>query len=464
MKKKVLVLLSLALVLSVNLRSQVTIGGLTTPKAGALLDLNSTTPGGLVLSNVDLDDLSKIPANRFVGISAAQDRNLSLAGMIVYNTKTTTGVGIHVWDGDDWIKPCAPPAPGPITLSTTKICVGSTLTAKINSVNSATKYVWTLPAGLTGTSNDTIITITAKTAGNYPAGSITVRAESSCGGGTRRPGTQAIVINAIPAAPTNPRVTSSGSNLRFEADPQSGCTIDWYAVPFGGSPISGGSNTSFLLVNNVAQTYYAESRNLTTGCVSTSRLTITGLPVVSNCASTPNFTVVVTAANVDFVSPTETATESGLIFSAPVKIVGLPARTTQFNGGTSVTDARADYRDHTSADNTNTYGSWFSWCMVVQYADVLCSNGWRVPTKDEFVTYYNAETSAGVTVKSGMHGWLLGGEASRNGSTTSVGSMGLYWSSTITANNAYDAQVTGNNFHPASYNSRIGGFSLRCVK
>ncbi|MDR1436695.1 MAG: hypothetical protein LBI65_01115 [Candidatus Symbiothrix sp.] len=41
--------------------SQVTIGSAELPKAGAILDLNSTHKGGLVLSNVTITDLEKIP-------------------------------------------------------------------------------------------------------------------------------------------------------------------------------------------------------------------------------------------------------------------------------------------------------------------------------------------------------------------------------------------------------------------
>jgi uncharacterized protein (TIGR02145 family) len=481
MRTKILVLFAITLALSANLRAQVTVGGLTTPKAGALLDLNSTIPGGLLLSNVDLDDLSKIPANRFVGISATQDRNLELAGMIVYNTNTTTGIGIHVWDGEDWIKPCAPPAPEAITFSGTTIC-GSTFTAKIDSVKGATSYVWSLPDGLTGTSNDTIITITAATAGTYAADSITVRAVSSCGGGTRRTGAQEIVINAIPAAPTNPRVTNvSGNNFKFEADPPSGYTIDWYAVPSGGSPISGGSNTSSLVVNNLTTrtTYYAESRNLTTGCVSNSRLTITGLPVVSGCATTPSFNVVITPANVAFVNDNLPAysARNGITLSTPVKIVGLPARTTEFNGASSGS-YKADYRDHqvsgTDATNdTDDYGSWFSWCMVVQYADILCPSPWRVPTTGNLCKYSsgNETTHAdnhaiigGTHDSPGVDGWLISGFAG-DASTKYVN--GFYWSSTAySSTHAHSAYVSSSLFDPQnnSIKTRDSGFSLRCVK
>jgi hypothetical protein len=179
--------------------------------------------------------LGKIPANRFVGISAAQDRNLELAGMIVYNTKATTGIGVHVWDGDDWIKPCAPPALGPITFSDITICgSGATFTAKINSVNGATGYVWELPDGLSGSSNDTIITIGWTTEGVYSAGSITVRAESSCGAGT-----QSVAVGAIPAKPTGTGIaTSVGNNFTFSASVPVDHEIYWYTTETSGSPIS----------------------------------------------------------------------------------------------------------------------------------------------------------------------------------------------------------------------------------
>ncbi|MCL1939018.1 MAG: hypothetical protein FWF52_11570 [Candidatus Azobacteroides sp.] len=85
-------------------QSQVTIGGLTDPQAGALLDLNSTATGGLLLSHVDLPDLGQIPNVGFVGITQVQDINKELRGAIVYNTNVATGVGLYIWDGDNWMR------------------------------------------------------------------------------------------------------------------------------------------------------------------------------------------------------------------------------------------------------------------------------------------------------------------------------------------------------------------------
>ncbi|MDR1654181.1 MAG: hypothetical protein LBS01_11170, partial [Prevotellaceae bacterium] len=52
--------------------AQVTIGGSDLPKAGTILDLNSTTKGGLLLSNVELKAVNVIPAS-FPNASAITD-------------------------------------------------------------------------------------------------------------------------------------------------------------------------------------------------------------------------------------------------------------------------------------------------------------------------------------------------------------------------------------------------------
>jgi uncharacterized protein (TIGR02145 family) len=102
MKTKILVL-SAALLLSANLRAQVTIGSLNTPAAGAILDLNNGAQGGLVLSNVELVNLWSIPATGFTGITDVQDSKPDLAGMLVYHTGVNDiPAGIYLWNGENW--------------------------------------------------------------------------------------------------------------------------------------------------------------------------------------------------------------------------------------------------------------------------------------------------------------------------------------------------------------------------
>jgi uncharacterized protein (TIGR02145 family) len=114
MKKNIFLILLIAAI-TTNLQAQVTIGGDYAPKDGAILDLNSKVKGGLLLSNVFITDLDRIPfaAGIFSGVTEANDDvNPDLAGMVVYNTNETTGKGLYIWDGDKWnhamVAPCTP--------------------------------------------------------------------------------------------------------------------------------------------------------------------------------------------------------------------------------------------------------------------------------------------------------------------------------------------------------------------
>ncbi|MDR1592296.1 MAG: fibrobacter succinogenes major paralogous domain-containing protein [Prevotellaceae bacterium] len=93
--------------------AQVTIGGSDLPKAGTILDLNSSSgdKGGLLLSNVSITNLNAIPydvsADVFPGIEASNHdtKKGDLAGMMVYSTNEClhpNGDGLYVWDGNKW--------------------------------------------------------------------------------------------------------------------------------------------------------------------------------------------------------------------------------------------------------------------------------------------------------------------------------------------------------------------------
>jgi uncharacterized protein (TIGR02145 family) len=125
MRTKTLVLL-FALLLSANLRAQVTIGELADPTAGAILDLNKAVKGGLALSNVDLPDFHTIPAT-FPGMTptpAPADMDAvksGFRGALVYNTGVTTPpAGIYVWNGVNWTpvkENCTPLTAANLTLT-----------------------------------------------------------------------------------------------------------------------------------------------------------------------------------------------------------------------------------------------------------------------------------------------------------------------------------------------------------
>jgi hypothetical protein len=103
MRTKILVL-SAALALSANLHAQVSIGDLTAPATGALLDLNKTVKGGLALSNVKIEHLYEIPDN-FPGITKPVSNQIKqdFTGAIVYHTgENNIQAGVYVWNGTNW--------------------------------------------------------------------------------------------------------------------------------------------------------------------------------------------------------------------------------------------------------------------------------------------------------------------------------------------------------------------------
>jgi hypothetical protein len=106
--------------------------------------------------------------------------------------------------------------------------------------------------------------------------SVTVTNANNC---TSAAAIGTITVNAIPATPTGASANSrcgSGA-VAFSATAASGCTIDWYNASSNGSIVSGGTGTaSFALSITNSTTYYAQSRNTSTGCTSTSRLAVTG--------------------------------------------------------------------------------------------------------------------------------------------------------------------------------------------
>jgi hypothetical protein len=76
-----------ALLTNASLQAQVTIGGSTEATVGAILDLNSSSgvKGGLLLSNVSITNLNKIPAgtNQFPGITAGVNDGRNPEGWVV---------------------------------------------------------------------------------------------------------------------------------------------------------------------------------------------------------------------------------------------------------------------------------------------------------------------------------------------------------------------------------------------
>jgi len=76
-----------------------------------------------------------------------------------------------------------------------------------------------------------------------------------------------------PTAVNNSR-TSPGP-VTLSATAGTGQTIDWYANPFGGNPIASGTFSYTTPSISTTTKYYAQARNITTGCLSNTRTEVT---------------------------------------------------------------------------------------------------------------------------------------------------------------------------------------------
>jgi uncharacterized protein (TIGR02145 family) len=79
---------------------------LTDPTPGALLDLNGTVRGGLLLSNVSLTNWCTVPDEIYeaAAINADGDKKTDFTGAMVYHTGTSDiPAGVYVWKGWRWI-------------------------------------------------------------------------------------------------------------------------------------------------------------------------------------------------------------------------------------------------------------------------------------------------------------------------------------------------------------------------
>jgi uncharacterized protein (TIGR02145 family) len=112
-KLHLFLLAALSMFACAELQAQVTIGGLTAPATGALLDLNSTAKGGLVLSNVSLTNVGVIPQS-FPGVTSENYHTDAVKsrfrGAAVYHTgENDIPAGVYVWNGSKWIPSCVNP-------------------------------------------------------------------------------------------------------------------------------------------------------------------------------------------------------------------------------------------------------------------------------------------------------------------------------------------------------------------
>jgi hypothetical protein len=154
----------------------------------------------------------------------------------------------------------------------------------------------------------------------------------------------------------------NAGTVSISATPPSGCTIDWYTTASGTTKVTNGTGVTTLTTPSISTTtdYYAASRHLVTGCVSSSRRTVTA--------------TVTTSSGRD-VAPNSCGCASGLT------IVGSYCRDLVADAASTYTCSGAVLEVKNSP---NPRSEW-------NVARTTCSSiGWRLPTYDEAVCLINA--------------------------------------------------------------------------
>ena len=125
------------------------------------------------------------------------------------------------------------------------------------------------------------------------------------------------------------------------------------------------------------------------------------------------------------------------------------------------------------------YGHLYNWHAVSDERG-LCPTGWHVPSDQEWTTLTNqfsGDAFAGEDLKM-TYGWELNGNGTNasgfaglpggfrevNGVFELAGSLGCWWTSTPTGNNAWNRDLDAINSFVLSFDANLqSGFSVRCV-
>ncbi|MDR1632609.1 MAG: hypothetical protein LBR97_06995, partial [Dysgonamonadaceae bacterium] len=240
--KKIILTGMLLFLCGTIMQSQVKIGDTGAPAKGALLDLNGTYKGGLLLPNVAITDLGVIPAG--FTEKGGKDTAPELEGMIVWSTDPTNS-GLYMWDGDKWqlkmcgemILPCTGSAPAPtaINVSANAFANGEIFTVSCTAKeDGSTFFIWTTPAGLSITSGQGSKTINVSgVSGTYNKNQFTVFAVNSCGiSATLKGEDEEIVVKAALSNGTPGRTTveiKPGTSVELDAGTVTGGNCKSYS-------------------------------------------------------------------------------------------------------------------------------------------------------------------------------------------------------------------------------------------
>ncbi|MDR0667911.1 MAG: hypothetical protein LBF90_04760, partial [Prevotellaceae bacterium] len=344
-----------------------------------------------------------------------------------------------------------------LTASSPTVCEGAAVT--LTATAGAASYSFNGGAWLAG--NTTTVTVTATTV-------YTVKARSAAGCESAEAATT-VTANAVPAI-----TLASGSTAQTITAGSSISQIEYTTANASGAIATGlpdgvigawASNTYTIsgTPSSIGTYSYTVTATTANGCPNDSvRGTIT-----VNITCEPS---TITLGTVGFTS-TDTYTWNGLMVSSPVTATYCNNRShTLFNGGSSVTMYYADCAVNAFSGGR---GNWFSWCMVKQYADMLCPSPWRVPTPEDWCTlissWYACPGGDGTNLTL-QKGWTYQGAIITAGTAERANSDTWHWTADdnngASLHTAY-AHMDSNNWicmYVVEREPKNRGYSLRCVQ
>lgn len=139
-----------------------------------------------------------------------------------------------------------------------------------------------------------------------------------------------LTVNALPSVPgagTGGSTCGTGTVNISVPNPTAPETIDWYAASSGGSVLAGGTGTNTFTTPSISSTtnYFAETRNATTGCVSSSRTSVTATfntAVSATMGANPTVNQGTTTASLTYSGATGTPDRYSIDYDAAAEAAG----------------------------------------------------------------------------------------------------------------------------------------------
>ena len=216
--------------------------------------------------------------------STASGSTFSNGTTVVTNTATDVNGNSSTCSFSVTIIGSAPAQPGAIT-GNTSVCHGSVQTYSISPVSSTTGYIWTIPAGWTGSSTTTSITVTTGNTG----GNVIVKASNGCGNSPQRTlGVSVIPNPGQPGVITGNTTICSGTTQTYSIASVNGATSYTWTLPSGWSGTS--TTTSITVTSGTAGGNIIVKANNACGSSANRTLfvTVTALPATPGTISGNN--------------------------------------------------------------------------------------------------------------------------------------------------------------------------------